>query len=59
MRKLEDETGVKDVFLEQLYTFSDLDGRESIAVAYFALVDVCADAPRDAQGVVARVVPDR
>jgi 8-oxo-dGTP diphosphatase len=41
-RKLEDETGVTDVFLEQLYTFSDLDGRGSIAVAYFALVDVSA-----------------
>jgi 8-oxo-dGTP diphosphatase len=42
VRKLEDETGVIDVFLEQLYTFSDLDGRGSIAVAYFALVDVSA-----------------
>ena len=42
VRKLEDETGVKDVFLEQLYTFSDLDGRGSIAIAYFALVDVGA-----------------
>jgi 8-oxo-dGTP diphosphatase len=41
-RKLEDETGVTDVFLEQLYTFSDLDGGGSIAVAYFALVDVSA-----------------
>ncbi|MBI2914105.1 MAG: NUDIX domain-containing protein [Chloroflexi bacterium] len=39
VRKLEDETGVTDVFLEQLYTFSNLDGRGSIAVAYFALVD--------------------
>ncbi len=39
VRKLGDETGVTDVFLEQLYTFSDLDGRGSIAVAYFALVD--------------------
>ena len=38
-RKLDDETGVRDVFLEQLYTFSDLDGRGSVAVAYFALVD--------------------
>ena len=42
MRKLEDETGVTEVFLEQLYTFSDLDGHGSIAVAYFALVDVSA-----------------
>ncbi|HEV8573825.1 MAG TPA: NUDIX domain-containing protein [Dehalococcoidia bacterium] len=40
VRKLDDETGLTDVFLEQLYTFSDLDGRGSIAVAYFALVDI-------------------
>lgn len=39
-RKLAEETGVSDVFLEQLYTFSDLDGGGSIAAAYFALVDV-------------------
>jgi len=39
VRKLDDETGVTDVFLEQLYTFCDLDGRGSIATAYFALVD--------------------
>jgi 8-oxo-dGTP diphosphatase len=39
VRKLDDETGVTDVFLEQLYTFSDLDGRGSIAAVYFALVD--------------------
>jgi 8-oxo-dGTP diphosphatase len=39
-RKLAEETGVADVFLEQLYTFSDLDGQGSVAVAYFALVDV-------------------
>ena len=41
-RKLEDETGVRDVYLEQLYTFSDLDNVTpggSIAVVYFALVD--------------------
>jgi 8-oxo-dGTP diphosphatase len=38
-RRLEIETGVKDVFLEQLYTFSDLDGQGSVAVAYWALVD--------------------
>lgn len=38
VRKLEEETGVSDVFLEQLYTFCDLDGRGSVAVAYFALV---------------------
>lgn len=40
VRKLEDETGVTDVFLEQLYTFCNLDGRGSVAVAYFALVDI-------------------
>ncbi|MDO8614881.1 MAG: NUDIX domain-containing protein [Dehalococcoidia bacterium] len=39
VRRLDVETGVTDVFLEQLYTFSDLDDTGSIAVAYFALVD--------------------
>lgn len=40
-RKLMDETGLQDVFLEQLYTFGDLDDVTpgSIAVCYFALVD--------------------
>ncbi len=39
-RKLEDETGVSDVFLEQLYTFDRLgEGRADIVVTYFALVD--------------------
>lgn len=38
VRKLDDETGVSDVFLEQLYTFCDLDGRGSVAAVYFALV---------------------
>lgn len=41
-RKLAEETGVTDVFLEQLYTFSDLDDRRpggAVAVVYFALVD--------------------
>lgn len=37
-RKLFDETGVKDVYLEQLYTFHNLDDRDGVAVAYFALV---------------------
>jgi len=40
VRKLAEETGVTDVFLEQLYTFSDLDERRSMAVVYFALVDI-------------------
>ncbi len=40
IRKLADETGVSDVFLEQLYTFDRLgDGRADIVVTYFALVD--------------------
>jgi 8-oxo-dGTP diphosphatase len=39
-RKLVDETGVADVYLEQLYTFDGLEkGGGSVAVAYFALVD--------------------
>lgn len=38
-RRLDVETGMADVFLEQLYTFSDLDGEGSVAVAYWALVD--------------------
>jgi 8-oxo-dGTP diphosphatase len=39
-RKLADETGVSDVFLEQLYTFDRLgDGRADTVVTYFALVD--------------------
>ncbi len=41
LRELEEETGVKDVFLEQLYTFSGVDrdprGRV-VSVAYFALI---------------------
>lgn len=40
-RKLAAETGVSDVFLEQLYTFDHLgEGRADIAVTYFALVDL-------------------
>ncbi|WP_322796987.1 NUDIX hydrolase [Tepidiforma sp.] len=39
-RKLADETGVADVFLEQLYTFDRLGrGRAEAVVSYFALVD--------------------
>lgn len=43
-RKLEDETGIKGVYLEQLYTFGqpERDPRERvICVAYYALV--CSD----------------
>ena len=40
-RKLADETGVSDLFLEQLYTFDRLgDGAADVVVTYFALVDV-------------------
>jgi 8-oxo-dGTP diphosphatase len=41
-RKLMEETGVADVYLEQLYTFDGLDRtgpQGAVAVAYFALVD--------------------
>lgn len=41
-RKLLDETGVQDVYLEQLYTFGELSrgegGRRGVAITYFALV---------------------
>ncbi|MBN1849770.1 MAG: NUDIX hydrolase [Deltaproteobacteria bacterium] len=43
MRELEEETNLKNVFLEQLYTFSDpnRDPREHVVtVAYFALVNL-------------------
>ena len=42
VRKLAEETGVTDLFLEQLYTFADLDPSPtdgSVGVAWFALVD--------------------
>src|SRR5689334_6019984 len=39
-RKLVEETGVSDVYLEQLFSFDGLDeGPSHVAVAYFALVD--------------------
>ena len=38
-RKLQEESGLSDVFLEQLYTFTNLDDKGTIAVSYFALVD--------------------
>ena len=47
-RELEEETGLKDVYLEQLYTFSDVDRdpRERVvSVAYYALVPTAAHAP--------------
>lgn len=42
-RELEEETGVKDIFIEQLYTFGSLerDPRgQVISVAYFALINL-------------------
>ncbi len=42
-RELEEETGLKDIFLEQLYTFGqvDRDPRERVVtVAYYALVNL-------------------
>jgi ADP-ribose pyrophosphatase YjhB (NUDIX family) len=41
-RKLVEETGVRDVYLEQLYTFGDLDKTAptgAVAIGYFALVN--------------------
>jgi 8-oxo-dGTP diphosphatase len=49
LRELAEETGVHDVYLEQLYTFGDVErdprGRV-ITVAYFALVPALAIDPR-------------
>ena len=40
-RKLADETGVSDVYLEQLFTFDRVPGGQAdVVVSYFALVDV-------------------
>ncbi len=42
-RKLAEETGAADLYLEQLFTTSGLDvGQPGVAVAYFALVDASA-----------------
>ena len=50
-RRLRDETPVRDVYLEQLYTFGDPKrgpGSRELAVAYFALIaDGKAEAPSD------------
>jgi 8-oxo-dGTP diphosphatase len=43
MRELQEETGVRNVFLEQLYTFGDVDRDPRdrvISVAYYALVNL-------------------
>src|SRR5262245_3794150 len=41
LRELEEETGIRDVYLEQLYTFGD-PGRDprgrTVTVAYYALI---------------------
>ena len=56
-RELQEETGVSDVFLEQLYTFGspDRDPRERvITVAYYALIpsdEIDIQAGTDAEGV--------
>lgn len=50
-RELEEETGLKQVFLEQLYTFGavDRDPRERVvSVAYYALVKLAAHATKAA-----------
>lgn len=43
LRELEEETGLRDIYLEQLYTFGDIrrDPRERVVtVAYYALVNL-------------------
>jgi 8-oxo-dGTP diphosphatase len=49
LRELEEETGIRDVYLEQLYTFGEV-GRDPrgriITVAYFALIPSAAIDPR-------------
>jgi 8-oxo-dGTP diphosphatase len=49
LRELEEETGIRDVYLEQLYTFGEVDrdprGRV-VTVAYFALIPSAAIDPR-------------
>lgn len=50
-RELAEETGLKDIFLEQLYTFGapDRDPRERVvSVAYYALVSLADHKPQAA-----------
>ncbi len=67
LRELEEETGMKDVFIEQLFTFGapnrDPRGRV-VSVAYFALVNLnehkiaAADDADDAQWFAVKELPD-
>jgi 8-oxo-dGTP diphosphatase len=66
LRELREETGVKGIFLEQLYTFGDLqrDPRDRvISVAYYALINLAeqtlaaATDARDTQWVTFAEVP--
>ncbi|HEX8913543.1 MAG TPA: NUDIX domain-containing protein [Humisphaera sp.] len=66
-RELAEETGLADVYLEQLYTFGDVgrDPRERVvSVAYYALVNLPAEAVKggtdaaDAAWFAASDVPD-
>lgn len=56
LRELEEETGVKDIFIEQLYTFGqptrDPRGRV-ISVAYYALVNLQQHPPKAASDATA------
>ncbi|HSJ57535.1 MAG TPA: NUDIX domain-containing protein [Anaerolineae bacterium] len=52
-RTLAEETGVRDVFLDQLYTFGEPErdpGRRTVSVAYFAAVPATAVVPRASDG---------
>jgi len=67
LRELEEETGVKDVFIEQLFTFGapkrDPRGRV-VSIAYFALVNLnehnvaAADDANDAQWFSVKNLPE-
>jgi 8-oxo-dGTP diphosphatase len=67
-RELEEETGVRDVYLEQLYTFGD-PGRDPrtrvISIAYFALVQAdkqvlrTSDETSDVRWHPMRTLPDQ
>src|SRR6266545_1272557 len=52
LRELEEQTGVRDVYLEQLYTFGD-SGRDPrgrvVTVAYYALISADQAAARTAR----------